>query len=75
MGICHGWAPASYMVPRPLSSIEVPSFDGQKKIKLNPAELKGLISQQWAQNPVNSRFVGQRCDSKNPQQDENGRSH
>lgn len=73
MGICHGWAPASYMVPRPLSSIEVPSFDGQKKIKLNPAELKGLISQQWAQNPVNSRFVGQRCDSKNPQQDENGR--
>lgn len=73
MGICHGWAPASYLVHRPLNSIEVNSFDGQNKIKINPAELKGLISQQWAQNPVNARFIGQRCESKSPQQDENGR--
>lgn len=73
MGICHGWAPASYLVPRPYHSITAMAFDGRQKIKINPGEIKGLVSQQWAQNPVSSRFVGQRCNSKDPQQDENGR--
>lgn len=73
MGICHGWAPASYLTPRPLHSIQVPSFEADKLLKFNPSELKGLVSQQWSANPVASRFLGQRCESKSPKEDENGR--
>lgn len=31
MGICHGWAPASYMVPRPLSSMNAPHLMAKRR--------------------------------------------
>lgn len=64
MGICHGWAPASYMVPRPEKSIQVMSYDGKTKIKFFPSDLKALASLLWAKARFNTLFVGGRCNTK-----------
>ncbi len=72
MGICHGWAPASIMVPRPKKKLNLVNPDNVP-ITLYPAEIKGLISLQWANNPYRVRFIGQRCNSNSPKKDEVGR--
>lgn len=64
MGICHGWAPASYMVPRPKNAITVMAHDGQTKIKFYPSDLKALASLLWAKARFNTLFVGGRCNIK-----------
>ncbi|MCB0351748.1 MAG: hypothetical protein KDD38_11230, partial [Bdellovibrionales bacterium] len=84
MGICHGWAPASYMEPRPTHTIQVPSYNPsfKKNIEFRPDDIKALISLKWA-NGINvtpdyqsgaTRFVGGRCNVENPEKDtETGR--
>lgn len=69
MGICHGWAPAAYSVPRPAHVIETKASDGRTLLRFYPADLKGLSSYIWAQDQVPSSFVGSRCQSKNPKKD------
>jgi hypothetical protein len=64
MGICHGWAPASFMVPRPTNAIEVTAFDGHTKVKFYPADLKALASLLWAKAHYETLFVGGRCNDK-----------
>jgi hypothetical protein len=73
MGICHGWAPAAFIVPEPKKSFElrIPLLD--KNIRLYPDDVKALVSQLWAQAEFPVTFVGGRCDDKNPKTDENGR--
>lgn len=73
MGICHGWAPASFMVERPKKSISVMSANGKYKIKFYPADLKALASLLWASTDYDSNFVGGRCRSKTPEADVNDR--
>ncbi|MGZ3771464.1 MAG: hypothetical protein ACXVCP_09155 [Bdellovibrio sp.] len=73
MGICHGWAPASIMEPRPAKTISVPSTDGKWQVSLNPSDIKGLVSYSWATNRVPTVTLGNRCNKKNPPHDENGR--
>lgn len=73
MGICHGWAAASFMVERPRNKIVVPSFDGKHNITFFPADIKALISLLWAKIETPTNFVGGRCNIKDPPKDENGR--
>lgn len=73
MGICHGWAPAAIVEPRPVRSIEVLSRDQKWKVSLNPSEIKGLVSYNWATNPYQSNFLGRRCNEKEPKRDAKGR--
>lgn len=73
MGICHGWAPASYMESRPVKSVEVMAHDGKNKIKFYPSDIKALTSLLWATTESPVRFLGGRCNKKDPEQDENGR--
>ncbi len=73
MGICHGWAAAAVMVPRPYQSIQVMAFDGKTKLNFNPSELKGLASYLWANADFPRRFIGGRCNFKDVKRDENGR--
>jgi len=73
MGICHGWAAAAMMEPRPQKSAEVLAYDLDHSITLTPSEIKGLVSYSWATNPYRSTFVGQRCNKKDPERDQNGR--
>ncbi|MEZ4471831.1 MAG: hypothetical protein R3F60_13780 [bacterium] len=73
MGICHGWAPASYMLGRPLAPVTVAAADGQTRITFHPADIKALASQLWARSRTVSKFIGGRCNDKDPAEDANGR--
>jgi hypothetical protein len=73
MGICHGWAPASYMLDRPLKSVSLPSYDQRNDITFYPSDIKALASYLWANASGAVRFIGGRCNDKDPEQDENGR--
>ncbi len=74
MGICHGWAPAAYMLPRPTKAVDVTAADGQKTLKFYPSDIKGLGSYLWAKTHVPTRFIGGRCNDKNAETDpETGR--
>lgn len=73
MGICHGWAAASYMVDRPQRKITVKAADGTTDITFFPADLRALSSLLWANTRVPTRFVGNRCNDKEVASNENGR--
>ena len=73
MGICHGWAPAAYMLPRPENAVSVVAADGITKLKFYPSDIKALGSQLWATARTGSLFIGGRCNQKDPKKDKNGR--
>ncbi|MDZ4084582.1 MAG: hypothetical protein U1E10_16690, partial [Bdellovibrionales bacterium] len=74
MGICHGWARAAYMLPRPSKAVDVSSADGQSTLKFYPSDIKGLSSYLWAKVRVPTRFIGGRCNDKDAEKDpETGR--
>ncbi len=69
MGICHGWAAASFMYPKPLKEVVIKNADGINII-FYPSDIKALGSLLWAEAKVDSLFVGSRCDVKDPEKDE-----
>lgn len=71
-GICHGWAPASYMMPRPTKAISFHLSNGTD-LRFFPDDLKGLADALYANNKTSSAFVGTRCNVKNPATDDVGR--
>lgn len=73
MGICHGWAIAAYMEDRPKNAIKVLAADGQTKITFYPSDIKALTSLLWAKHPGETKFIGGRCDVKNPKKNSVGR--
>lgn len=50
-GICHGWATAAGIVPRPLHSVAFPLNNG-KELKFFPTDIKGLASLLWANSLI-----------------------
>lgn len=72
MGLCHGWAPAAYMLPRPKQLLVVPDANGEL-LTFYPSDIKALGTLLWSEAPFNSRFIGGRCNIKDPMRDENGR--
>jgi len=74
MGICHGWSPASYMLGRPRRAVAVVSPDGAVGFRFFPSDIKALASLLWASSAPAVRFIGTRCDDKDPARDENGRT-
>lgn len=73
MGLCHGWAPAAYMVPRPAKTVTVLAADGTTKLKLFPSDIKALAILLWAKGHAPTRFIGGRCNVKDPAKNSNGR--
>lgn len=74
MGICHGWAPAAYMLPRPQNVVRVPDFSGNRELVFYPSDIKGLASLLWANESPRVRFSGGRCNDKDAERDpETGR--
>jgi hypothetical protein len=71
-GICHGWSPASYMYKRPIRSVNVTNADGIQ-VTFHPDDIKALSSLMWANLGSSTKFVGGRCNQKNPAEDANGR--
>ena len=76
-GLCHGWAPAAYMLPRPTKTIKVPikNFQGKSfDLNLYPDDIKGLATLLWATTPSQEVYgIGGRCNEKNPTMDDHGR--
>lgn len=72
-GICHGWAPAAFSVPEPKKAFDIDLKDGKGVMRVYPHDLKGLISQLWAQAQYNYNFLGGRCNDKHPKTDASGR--
>lgn len=72
MGICHGWAPASYMLRRPQRMVTVRSPSGVT-VRFFPSDIKALASLLWANAAPPTRFIGRRCAEKDPPKDEGGR--
>jgi Transglutaminase elicitor len=68
MGICHGWAPASYMLDRPEKSV-IPLESASSQIKFYPSDIKALASYAWAQNRTGARYLGARCNDKEVERD------
>ncbi len=73
MGLCHGWAPASYCLARPRRAVEVLAADGRTRLRFYPSDIKGLATLLWANADTVSRFVGGRCNDKDPGTDASGR--
>ena len=73
MGICHGWAPAAYMLPRPTRYVDALAADGRTKLRFYPSDIKALASLLWANAATLSRFIGSRANDKDPPMDANGR--
>ncbi|HEX3480039.1 MAG TPA: hypothetical protein VHT91_33700 [Kofleriaceae bacterium] len=73
MGLCDGWSPASYMLPRPTKPVTVLAADGATKIAFYPTDVKALASLLWARANTVTRFIGSRCSEKHPKTDANGR--
>jgi len=71
-GICHGWAPASYMMPRPTKAISFRLSDGSN-LQFFPDDLKGLADALYANNKTPQAIVGTRCNVRNPATDDVGR--
>lgn len=72
-GICHGWAPAAYMLSRPTRAITVTTPDNIPII-FYPSDIKSLATLLWANSHPPAHFIGGRCHDKNPATDpENGR--
>ena len=68
MGICHGWAPAAYMLNRPTSAVEVIAAQGTR-LTFYPSDIKALASLLWANVRTQTRFIGGRCNVQNPDKD------
>ena len=68
MGLCHGWAPASYMTNEPLKQLTFKLPSGQNLVFF-PADIKALMTLLWANVDVPTVFVGSRCNEKNPATD------
>lgn len=74
MGICHGWAAAAFMLKRPSHVLNAVAADGKTVLRFYPSDMKGLASYIWANAQPSVRFIGGRCDQKNPARDpETGR--
>lgn len=69
LGLCHGWAPASFMTPRPMNSVRVTAANG-RAITFSPTDLKSLATLLWANAMGAIRFVGGRCDKREPGDEE-----
>lgn len=68
MGICHGWAPAAYMLARPTKSVTLKTPTGVA-IKFYPSDIKALASLLWANAAGRTKFIGGRCNDSDPATD------
>lgn len=73
MGICEGWAAASFMLPRPTGVVSALAADGRTRLNFYPSDIKALASLLWAYGNNSIRFIGGRCEDSRPARDYNGR--
>jgi hypothetical protein len=62
-GICHGWAAAAYEFRRPYKPVTLVGATGVT-VRFLPDDIKALASQYWANVKYTTRWIGNRCNSK-----------
>ena len=67
---CHGWAPGSFMVPRPKHIVQLTAADRITPIVFYPDEIKGLVTYVWANSAYETRYIGGRCNKADPEVNE-----
>ena len=72
MGLCHGWAAVSMMMPEPKKRVEIQTASGSKVF--NPSDIKGLATLLWSKGDFQTKFIGGRCNTKDPRVDSQGRT-
>lgn len=77
MGICHGWAAAAIMVPKPQKQVVARGVQiadrGRVDVTWYPHDVRAISSLAWASGRSASNFVGGRCNVKDPKTYKNGR--
>ncbi|AUX26343.1 uncharacterized protein SOCEGT47_069040 [Sorangium cellulosum] len=73
MGLCHGWAPAAYMLRRPRKMVSVKAADGRTELRFFPSDIEALATLLWAKAGAPTRFIGSRSNERSPRFDEVGR--
>lgn len=73
MGLCHGWSVAAMMMPNPVKKVVV-QMDDDEALTFYPSDIKAMGTLLWAQADFSTRFVGGRCDAKDPSEDSMGRT-
>jgi hypothetical protein len=87
-GICHGWATAAGIVPRPRKTVKI-KLDNGRTLKFYPTDMKALASYMWANSLIQDGrqydkktdsfsgggilMQGMRCNDKKPARDSWGR--
>ncbi len=66
MGLCHGWAPASFDLPQPKKSQTVKEPVSGKEVTLYVSDIKALGTLLYAKVDVPTKFIGGRCNAKDP---------
>lgn len=67
MGLCHGWAAASLMYSAPSKKV---TYQG---VNFYPSDIKALGTLLWANGNFTTKYLGGRCQIRNPKRDEFGR--
>ncbi len=73
MGLCHGWAAVSFMWPEPTKKVLTKSTLTKLPVPFMPSDIKSLGTLVWAKGRYPSKYLGGRCNVKNPKRDSNGR--
>jgi Transglutaminase elicitor len=70
MGICEGWAAASYTLGRPTHAVKIKAAD-ETMLTFYPSDIKALASQLWAtpRPPSLIRGISRRCNITKPRRD------
>jgi hypothetical protein len=66
MGMCDGWATASWMFPEPLHPVTVTAADGRTRVKFYVDDIKNLAMIFWRGSKFDNRMVGSRNGAINP---------
>lgn len=72
VGICHGWAPAAILAPRPEKDVVTTGPNGMK-VKFTAHDIRALVSLAWANGTFKSNYAGARCKPRKPDAYPNGR--
>jgi hypothetical protein len=60
-GICHGLAPASAILPRPVKAVTLTAKNSNQNITFYPEDIKALGSLLYAKGNTQVNFLGKRC--------------
>src|SRR5260370_1560050 len=71
MGICEGWAAASYALRLPAHAVKIKAANGRTMLTFYPADIKALASRLWASPRPASliRGASKRCGDDSPRRD------